>query len=110
MALKQRTIAFIGGGHITSIILENLTRSGKTAGNQTINGSMELWNTRQVSPYNLISEASTPGGISTEITFTLEKKAFKAIITEALEAGYKKAAEFDTTSKYCTETEQSVPD
>jgi pyrroline-5-carboxylate reductase len=217
MALKQRTLAFIGGGHITSIILENLTRSGKTAGSQlvvsdpdlqkleslqkkfavqttesnrqalgaadfiffnvpprvvspvlnelkeekfpkdkaiislaagipmktyvvlgdqtthlffqaiidtavrlgidretstkiayqTINGSMELWNTRQVSPYNLISEASTPGGISTEITFTLEKKAFKAIITEALEA--KKAAEF-ATSKYCTETEQSVPD
>jgi pyrroline-5-carboxylate reductase len=62
----------------------------------TINGSMELWNTRQVSPYNLISEASTPGGISTEITFTLEKKAFKAIIAEALEVGYKRAAEFST--------------
>ena len=30
MTLKQRTIAFIGGGHITGIILENLTRSGKT--------------------------------------------------------------------------------
>ncbi|MGD2036839.1 MAG: pyrroline-5-carboxylate reductase [Desulfobacterales bacterium] len=60
----------------------------------TINGSMELWNTRQVSPYNLIGEASTPGGISTEITFELEKRAFKAIITEALEAGCKKAAEF----------------
>ena len=63
---------------------------------QTINGSMELWNTRQVSPYDLIGEASSPGGISTEITFTLEKKAFKAIITEALEAGYKKADEFST--------------
>ena len=62
----------------------------------TINGSMELWNTRQVSPYNLIGEASTPGGISTEITFTLEKKAFKAIITEAIEAGCKRAAEFST--------------
>ena len=62
----------------------------------TINGSMELWNTRQVSPYNLISEASTPGGISTEITFTLEKKAFKAIIAEALEVGYMRAAEFST--------------
>jgi len=36
------------------------------------------------------------GGISTEITFTLEKKAFKAIITEALAASYKKAAEFST--------------
>jgi pyrroline-5-carboxylate reductase len=64
----------------------------------TINGSMELWNTRQVSPYNLIGEASTPGGISTEITFTLEKKAFKAIITEAIEAGCKRAAEFSTGS------------
>jgi pyrroline-5-carboxylate reductase len=62
----------------------------------TINGSMELWNTRQVSPYDLIGQASTPGGISTEITFTLEKKAFKAIITEAIVAGYKKAAEFST--------------
>jgi pyrroline-5-carboxylate reductase len=61
----------------------------------TIYGSMELWNTRQVSPYNLISEASTPGGISTEITFTLEKKAFKAIIAEALEVGYMKAAGFN---------------
>ena len=60
----------------------------------TINGSMELWNTRNVSPYHLIGEASTPGGISTEITFALEKRAFKAIIAEALEAGCKKAAEF----------------
>jgi pyrroline-5-carboxylate reductase len=62
----------------------------------TINGSMELWNTRQVSPYNLIGEASTPGGISTEITFALEKRAFKAIIAEALESCCKKAAEFST--------------
>ena len=60
----------------------------------TIAGSMELWNTRQVSPYDLIGEASSPGGISTEIMFTLEKKAFKAIINEAIEAGCKKAAEF----------------
>jgi pyrroline-5-carboxylate reductase len=42
MALKQRTIAFIGGGHITSIILENLTRSGKTAGNQPIVSDPDL--------------------------------------------------------------------
>jgi pyrroline-5-carboxylate reductase len=62
----------------------------------TINGAMELWNTRKVSPYNLISEASTPGGISTEITFTLDKKAFKAVIAEALEEGRKKAAGFST--------------
>ena len=36
MALKQRTIAFIGGGHITSIIIENLTRSKKTAASQLV--------------------------------------------------------------------------
>jgi pyrroline-5-carboxylate reductase len=59
---------------------------------------MELWNTRQVSPYDLIGEASSPGGISTEIMFTLEKKAFKAIINEAIEAGCKKAAEFSKIS------------
>jgi pyrroline-5-carboxylate reductase len=60
----------------------------------TIAGSMALWNARQVSPYELIAEASSPGGISTEIMFTLEKQAFKAIIGEALEAGRQKAAEF----------------
>jgi pyrroline-5-carboxylate reductase len=60
----------------------------------TIMGSMELWNTRRVSLCDLISEASTPGGISTEITYTLEKKAFKATINEAMEAGYKKATQF----------------
>jgi pyrroline-5-carboxylate reductase len=46
----------------------------------TVAGSMALWNTRQVSPYELIGEASSPGGISTEILFALEKHAFKAII------------------------------
>ena len=60
----------------------------------TIAGSMALWNARQVSPYELIGEASSPGGISTEIMFTLEKQAFKATIGEALEAGRRKAAEF----------------
>jgi len=60
----------------------------------TIAGSMALWNARQVSPYELIGEASSPGGISTEIMFTLEKQAFKATIGEALEAGRHKAAEF----------------
>ncbi len=51
-----------------------------------------------MSPYDLIGEASSPGGISTEIMFTLEKKAFKAIINEAIEAGCKKAAEFSKIS------------
>ena len=61
---------------------------------QTITGSMAWWNTRQVSPDELIGEASSPGGISTEILFALEKHAFKAIIGGALEAGRQKAFEF----------------
>ena len=55
---------------------------------------MALWKTRQVSPWDLISEASTPGGISTEVMFTLEKRGFKAIISEAIEAGYNQALKF----------------
>jgi pyrroline-5-carboxylate reductase len=84
------------------VIIDTAVRLGidretsTTIAYHTINGSMELWNTRKVSPYHLIGEASTPGGISTEIMFALEKRAFKAIIDEALEAGCKKAAEFST--------------
>jgi pyrroline-5-carboxylate reductase len=60
----------------------------------TVAGSMALWDARKVSPYELIGEASSPGGISAEILFVLEKHAFKALIGEALEAGRQKAAEF----------------
>ena len=59
---------------------------------QTIVGSMEVWNRRQIPPYELISEASTPGGISVESLFTLEKYAFKAAVSEAIYHGAMKAA------------------
>jgi len=58
---------------------------------QTIVGSMAVWNHRQVPPYELMSEASTPGGISVECLFTLEKYAFKAAISEAIYNGTLKA-------------------
>ena len=51
---------------------------------QTIVGAMEVWKTRQVSPHDLLSEASTPGGISVESIFTLEKYAFRAAVNEAI--------------------------
>ena len=60
----------------------------------TIAGSMALWNARQVSPSELIGEASSPGGISVEILSVLEKQAFNSIIGEALEAGRQKAVAF----------------
>jgi len=61
---------------------------------QTIVGAMEVWNRRQVPPYELMSEASTPGGISVESLFTLDKYAFKAAINEAIYNGALKAREF----------------
>ena len=51
---------------------------------QTIIGAMEIWNRRQVSPQELLSEASTPGGISAESIFTLEQYAFRAALNEAI--------------------------
>jgi pyrroline-5-carboxylate reductase len=58
---------------------------------QTIVGAMEIWNQRQVSPHELLSEASTPGGISVESIFTLEKYAFRAALNEAINTAVLKA-------------------
>ncbi len=60
----------------------------------TIAGAMEVWNRRQVPPSELMDEASTPGGISVESLFTLEKYAFRAAIKEAISHGALKAKEF----------------
>jgi pyrroline-5-carboxylate reductase len=51
---------------------------------QTIVGAMEVWKKRQVSLDELLSEASTPGGISEESILTLEKHAFRAAVNEAI--------------------------
>jgi pyrroline-5-carboxylate reductase len=59
---------------------------------QTIVGSMSVWQSRQVSPAELISEASTPGGISVESLFVLEQHAFKASVMEAIANGAARAA------------------
>jgi pyrroline-5-carboxylate reductase len=58
---------------------------------QTIIGSMGVWQSRQVSPAELISEASTPGGISVESLFVLEQRAFKAAVMEAMAQGAARA-------------------
>jgi pyrroline-5-carboxylate reductase len=60
---------------------------------QTIVGAMEIWNQRQVSPHELLSEASTPGGISVESIFTLEQYAFRAALNEAINNAALKAEE-----------------
>jgi pyrroline-5-carboxylate reductase len=58
---------------------------------QTIVGAMGVWQSRQVSPAELISEASTPGGISVESLFVLERRAFKAAVMEAMAQGAARA-------------------
>jgi pyrroline-5-carboxylate reductase len=60
---------------------------------QTIVGSMGVWNQRQAPPHDLLAEASTPGGISVESIFTLEKYAFRASLNEAINKGALKAKE-----------------
>ena len=58
---------------------------------QTIIGSMGMWQARNVPPYDLISEASTPGGISVESLYALEEHAFKAAIMDAIARGADRA-------------------
>ncbi len=64
---------------------------------QTIIGSMGVWNQRQASPHDLLAEASTPGGISVESIFTLEKYGFRASLNEAINKGALKAKELGDT-------------
>ena len=78
----------------TYLFFESLIEAGVSTGidrdmstnivYQTIVGAMEVWNKRQVSPKELLREASTPGGISVESVSTLEQHAFKAALIEAI--------------------------
>ena len=93
---------------ITYMLFQSIIDAGVRAGidrdtatkvvYQTIAGSMEVWKTRQVPPYELISEASTPGGISIESLFTLETYAFKAGIMEAVESAINRAVELSRSA------------
>jgi pyrroline-5-carboxylate reductase len=67
---------------------------------QTIVGAMEIWNRRQVAPQELLSEASTPGGISAESVFTLEQYAFRAALNEAIYNATLKADAFSATFQF----------
>ncbi len=58
---------------------------------QTIIGSMDVWLQRNALPHELLIEASTPGGISIESLYTLEKYAFKAALMDAIDSAIKRA-------------------
>jgi len=73
---------------------------------QTIVGAMEVWNQRQGSLRDLLSEASTPGGISVESISTLEQYAFGAALHEAINNAALKAEELgDAVLKFLKNSE-----
>ena len=86
---------------ITYLLFQSLIDAGIRAGidhetatkivSQTIVGSMEVWKQRNTPPYELLTEACTPGGISIESMFALEKYAFKAALMEAIDSAVKRA-------------------
>ena len=86
---------------ITYLFFQSLVDAGIRAGidykttakivSQTIIGSMDVWRRRDVTPHELLTEASTPGGISIESLFSLEKYAFKAALMEAIDSAIKRA-------------------
>ena len=88
---------------ITYMLFQSLIDAGIRAGidaatatkivSQTIIGSMEVWKHRNAPPHKLLTEACTPGGISIESLFTLEKHAFKSALMEAIDNAIKRADE-----------------
>jgi pyrroline-5-carboxylate reductase len=88
---------------ITYMLFQSLIDAGIRAGidhatatkivSQTIVGSMDVWKQRNTPPHELLTQASTPGGISIESLFTLETYAFKAAVMEAIDSAIKRAEE-----------------
>jgi len=101
MALSSPTITYM----LFQSIVDAGVRAGidRTAATkivyQTIAGAMEVWKIRQAPPTELISEASTPGGISIESLYTLETYAFKAGIMDAVDSAINRADELSRAVK-----------
>ena len=100
---QVNTVMALSSPTITYMLFQSIIDAGVRAGidrdtatkivYQTIAGSMAVFKARQVSPYELINEASTPGGISIESLYTLETYAFKAGIMEAVDSAINRAVE-----------------
>ncbi len=86
---------------LTYYLFQSLVEAGIRAGidhetatkivYRTITGSLEVWRQRDVSPADLLTEACTPGGISIESLYTIEKYAGKAALMDAIDSAIKKA-------------------
>ena len=104
---KVNTVMALSSPTITYMLFQAIIDAGVRAGidrdtatkivYQTIVGCMEVFKTRQVPPYELINEASTPGGISIESLYTLETYAFKAAIMDAVDSAINRAVELSRT-------------
>jgi len=64
---------------------------------QTLIGAMEVWRERQITPNELMNEACTPGGLSSESIFTLDKYVFRAAINDAIQKATEKANSFSNS-------------
>ena len=60
---------------------------------QTLAGALEVWNQSGESPAELMNHATTPGGISAECLYWLEKNGMRAAIHEAVAEGTRRAAD-----------------
>lgn len=59
---------------------------------RTISGSLALWRHAEAAPADLIAQASTPGGVSAESLFVLEKHGLREAVADALAKGAERAA------------------
>ena len=106
---QVNTVMALSSPTITYMLFQSIIDAGVRAGvdrdtatkivYQTIAGAMAVFKSRQVSPHELINEASTPGGISIESLYTLETYAFKAGIMDAVDSAINRAVELSQSVK-----------
>ena len=65
---------------------------------QTLAGAMEVWKQSDKTPTELMNHATTPGGISAECLYWLEKNGFRAAIHEAVAEGTRRADDLGADS------------
>jgi len=63
-----------------------------TVAHQTVSGCLKLWESKEGKSFgDLIAEASTPGGVSVESLYVLDRLAFRGAVKEAYVKGAEKA-------------------
>ncbi len=92
----------------TFLFLDSLVEAGILAGlnredsvrivHKTVLGCLKIWEKEQEKTFaDLLSEACTPGGISAETLFTLDRYAFRAAVKDGIMEGVEKARGFSSS-------------